>query len=257
MISKLNSLYQQTYILLWLIMWLLCLPVLHVCMPMQHRWGFISLVPLEENQQRERRDDRRWQRTQLLLSDLFLFSPTDLAKLVTFFFSFTYHNPIFIWHNGPICLLLTYAMVSLHSSNHWKLTGCCVCFFHYWGEDKDLGHFTSFPFMNLNESDRIFDEHEMHWKLLMVRELAFGENSKCRNISLSIMTYQKSESGEPSQIHRKKEQKDPLISAGFDIRTTGWWSNVSHESVSVFVLPRYLVPKSLCFLNGFSLKWLK
>lgn len=42
----------------------------------------------------------------------------------------TYHRSIFIWHNGPICFLLTYAAVSACASNHWKLTGCCVCSFH-------------------------------------------------------------------------------------------------------------------------------
>lgn len=77
----------------------------------------------------------------------------------------TYHNSIFIWHNGPICFLLTYTTISLYSSNHWKLTGCCMCSFHYWGEDKDLGHLTSFPFMNLNEPDKIFGEHKMYYNL--------------------------------------------------------------------------------------------
>lgn len=52
-----------------------------------------------------------------------------------------------------------------------------MCSFHYWGEDEDLGHLTSFPFMNLNESDMISGEHEMYCKLLMVRKLALGENS--------------------------------------------------------------------------------
>lgn len=64
-----------------------------------------------------------------------------------------------------------------------------MCSFHYWGEDKDLGHLTSFPFMNLNESDRIFNDHEMYCKLLMVRELTLGENSKCKNVGVSIMTF--------------------------------------------------------------------
>lgn len=40
-----------------------------------------------------------------------------------------------------------------------------MCSFHYWGEDKDLGHLTSFPFMNLNESDRIFSEDKMYYGL--------------------------------------------------------------------------------------------
>lgn len=64
-----------------------------------------------------------------------------------------------------------------------------MCSFHYWGEGKDLGDLTSFPFMNLNESDRIFSEHEMYCKLLMVRELTLGGNSKCRNIGASLMTF--------------------------------------------------------------------
>lgn len=55
-----------------------------------------------------------------------------------------YHNLIFIWHNGPICCLLTYTSLSVHSSNHWKLSGGCVYSFHYWGEEKDLGHLNCF-----------------------------------------------------------------------------------------------------------------
>lgn len=89
----------------------------------------------------------------------------------------TYHRSIFIWHNGPICFLLTYAAVSACASNHWKLTGCCVCSFHYRGEDKDSGHLTSFPLMNLNERDMISGEHEMYSKLLMGWESALGKIS--------------------------------------------------------------------------------
>ena len=64
-----------------------------------------------------------------------------------------------------------------------------MCSFHYWGEDKDLGHLTSFSFMNLNESDRIFSEHEMYCKLLMVQEHTLGETSKRRNVGVSVMTF--------------------------------------------------------------------
>lgn len=64
-----------------------------------------------------------------------------------------------------------------------------MCSFHYSGEDNDLGHLTSFPFINLNESDSIFSEHEMDCKLLMDRELSLGENSKCRNIGVSVTTF--------------------------------------------------------------------
>lgn len=102
----------------------------------------------------------------------------------------TYHSPIFIWHNGPICFLLTYTAVSVRSSNHWKLTGCRMCSFHYWGEDKDSGHLTSFPLMNLNERDMIFGEHKMYSKLLMVWESMLGKN--IGNVGASLMTFERS-----------------------------------------------------------------
>lgn len=50
-----------------------------------------------------------------------------------------------------------------------------MCSFHYWGEDKDSGHLTSFPLMNLNERDTIFGEHKMYSMLLMVWESMLGK----------------------------------------------------------------------------------
>ena len=70
-----------------------------------------------------------------------------------------------------------------------------MCSFHYWGEDKDLGHLTAFPFMNLNESDRIFSEHEMY--CIMFQKHWLGDKSKCWNIGISVMTFCRSESGVP------------------------------------------------------------
>ena len=99
----------------------------------------------------------------------------------------TSHFAIFIWHNGPICLSFTYGPVSVEPSNHWKLSGCCMCSFHYRGEEKDLGHYNSVPSMNLNDSDRIFGEHGMYCMLLMVWERTLGWASKCRNIGANFL----------------------------------------------------------------------
>lgn len=66
--------------------------------------------------------------------------------------------------------------------------------------------------MNLNESDRIFSEHEMYCKLLMARELTLGEKSKCKNIGVSVMTFWRSESSAPFPKTQKEMNEKSLIS---------------------------------------------
>lgn len=61
---------------------------------------------------------------ELMLSNEFLFFPTEQAKTMTLDLAYKYyHKSIFIGNNGPICFLLTYAAISSYLSNHWKLTG--------------------------------------------------------------------------------------------------------------------------------------
>lgn len=178
----------------------MCVPAPHVGMSARHRWRLILIVSLEFNgktsreRERERAGmiaDGKGQRVNAFKFVFILSYWTSKPCDISLFLRIEYRSSIFIGNNGLICLLLTYVEISLYSSNHWKLTGCCMCSFHYWGEDKDLGHLPSFPFMNLNESDRIFSEHEMYCKLLMVRKLKLEENSKCRNICNGILRVRK------------------------------------------------------------------
>lgn len=62
----------------------------------------------------------------------------------------------------------------------------------------DLGHLSSFPFMNLNETDRIFGEHEMYRNYYWFGNTRLGENSIYRDRVMSVMTFEKGQSY-PSQ----------------------------------------------------------
>lgn len=176
-------------------------------MSAKHRWWLISLVPLRLRGKTAERE-LGWlpmaKGEELMLSNLFysfLLNKQSLWHVSSL--TNTYHNSIFIWHNGPICFLLTYTTISLYSSNHWKLTGCCMCSFHYWGEDKDLGHLTSFPswiWMNLIRSS-VNTRCTIPWEPML--------GGKIRNIGVSLMTFEKVRKF-PKSL---KKRKDLHISA--------------------------------------------
>lgn len=130
-----NSLNQQTSILPLLItrLWL---SVLCAYTSTQNRWWLISLVPLSLNgKPTEREGGLGWlpmaRGKKLMLSDVLLFNLLNKQSLwhISFLMN-AYRHSIFIWHNGPICFLLTCTSVSLYSSNHRKPTGCFMCSFH-------------------------------------------------------------------------------------------------------------------------------
>lgn len=115
------------------------------------RWGLMSIAPVDSKSKPAETElgcSPMAKGIKLMLSNLFYSFLLNKPSLWHFAsLTNTYHNSIFIWHNGPICLLLTYTTVSLHSSNHWKLT----VFFSLLGWGHGFGSFI------------LFSLHEFEW----------------------------------------------------------------------------------------------